>query len=192
VDRFLESPGTSKLIKSIKIKKNKYAKGEKMNTEHEHVHPVQENQAQSLLPRVGHFLRHYVEMCLVCCIGGFALNFLFFTAAARIGYPGLLKSQPSLSIMIIAVLLAIPMLIWMRIRGHDWRPTLEMSIVPVVLAILIVGANWLNLLPKNEMRPIMTDLVCPAMLIPMLFRLDMYTSSHASHQHHMHASHGDN
>jgi len=160
-----------------------------MNTEKNQVQTVNKAQIPTVLLQVGYFIRHYVEMLLVCCIGGFILNFLFFMGIAQVGYPNFFQLYPELSIMVIAILLTVPMLTWMRFRGHEWRPTLEMAGVPIVLGVILVSASWLKIIPKAEMLTLMKDLVCPAMLIPMLFRLDLYTSNHASHQHYMHDTH---
>jgi len=147
------------------------------------------HQQQSVWSKVFHFVIHFVEMCLAMCIGGITLNVLFFRGAAQLGYTNLLEGYPELSILIIGILLAIPMAAWMRFRGHDWRMTLEMSATSIILAILLIGAAWLGVMPKSAMVEWIKVLACPLMLIPMLLRLDHYTVSHASHQHHEHAAH---
>jgi len=141
-----------------------------------HHHPQ-----QSLFSRVGHFVLHYVEMCLVMCIGGISLNALFFVGAAQLGFTNLPERYPEFSILLIGILLAIPMAAWMRFRGHDWRSNLEMSGTSIVLAILLIGAAWLGVLPKSDMLEWIKRLACPVMLIPMLVRLDLYTGHHAGH-----------
>jgi hypothetical protein len=144
-----------------------------------HHHPQ-----QSLFSRVWHFVLHYVEMCLAMCIGGITLNVLFFMGAAQLGYTNLPERNPEFSILMIGILLAIPMAAWMRFRGHDWRSNLEMSSTSIILAILLIGAYWLGVLPKNGMLEWIKVLACPVMLIPMLLRLDLYTGDHANHAWH--------
>jgi len=136
---------------------------------------------QNIVSRLGHFVLHYVEMCLAMCIGGISLNVLFFGGAALLGYTNIPERYPEFSILMIGILLAIPMAAWMRFRGHDWRSTLEMSSTSIVLAILLIGAAWLGALPKSEMLEWIKRLACPVMLIPMVLRLDLYTGNHASH-----------
>jgi hypothetical protein len=190
VDLFQLNPESSYFIKRKSHKSNSaFAKGEKMDTEKNHVHIADTVQIPTVWIRIGYFLRHYVEMLLVCCIGGFTLNFLFFTGIARVGYPNFVQQFPDLSILLIAILLAVPMLIWMRFRSHEWRPTLEMAGEPIVLGFLLITASWISIIPKVEMLPLLKGLVCPAMLIPMIIRLDLYSSNHASHQQHMHMNH---
>ncbi|RPI87949.1 MAG: hypothetical protein EHM41_03070 [Chloroflexi bacterium] len=138
----------------------------------------------SIFSRTWHFVLHYVEMCLVMCIGGYTLNYLFFTGAAQLGYTNLIERYPEFSILMIGILLAIPMAVWMRIRGHEWRINLEMASTSIILAILLIVVYWLEVIPQSDMLVWLKRLACPIMLIPMLFRLDLYTGSHASHAQH--------
>jgi hypothetical protein len=133
------------------------------------------------LSQIGHFVWHFVQMCLACCIGGFILCFLFFGSAALIGYPNLIHQFPELSTLVIAILVAVPMAAWMRFRGMEWRPTLEMAAAPIVLGVLLIGLAWLGIVPKSNLIEWLTRLVCPVMLIPMLFRLDLYTGRKDHH-----------
>jgi hypothetical protein len=135
----------------------------------------------SRLSQIGHFLWHFVQMCLACCIGGITLSVLFFGGAALIGYPDLIHRFPELSTLVIAFLLALPMATWMRFRGMEWRPTLAMAAAPIVLGVLLIGLAWLGIVPKSNLIEWLTSLVCPVMLIPMLFRLDFYTGRKGHH-----------
>jgi hypothetical protein len=128
-------------------------------------------------------------MCLAMCVGGIPLIVLFFLGAAKIGYPDLIQRFPELSVLVIGFILSVPMTAWMRFRGHEWRPTLEMAITTIVLAILLVGLGWLGILPRSSLLEWMRGLACPSMLIPMLFHLDLYTGHHhGGHQHQAYAA----
>ena len=135
----------------------------------------------SLLAQIGHFVWHFVQMCLACCIGGFTLCFLFFGGAALIGYPDLIHQFPELSTLVIAILVAVPMAAWMRFRGMEWRPTFEMAATPIVLGVLLIGLAWLGIVPKSSLIEWLTRLACPVMLIPMLLRLDLFTGRKDHH-----------
>jgi hypothetical protein len=135
----------------------------------------------SRLSQIGHFIWHFVQMCLACCIGGVTLSVLFFGGAALIGYPDLIQRFPELSTVVIAFFLALPMAAWMRFRGMEWRPTLEMAATPIVLGILLIGLAWLDIVPRSSLSEWLTRLACPVMLIPMLFRLDLYTGRMGHH-----------
>lgn len=133
------------------------------------------------LAQIGHFIWHFVQMCLACCIGGVTLSVLFFGGAALIGYPDLIQRYPELSTLVIAFLLALPMAAWMRFRGMEWRPTLEMAATPLVVGVLLIGLAWLGIVPRSSLIELLTGLACPVMLIPMLFRLDLYTGRKGYH-----------
>jgi hypothetical protein len=137
----------------------------------------------SLLAQIGHFTWHFVQMCLACCIGGVTLSILFFAGATLLGYPGLIQRFPELSTLVIAFFLALPMAAWMRFRGMQWRPTLEMAATPIVLVILLIGLAWLGIVPRSSLLEWLTRLACPVMLIPMLLRLDLYTGRMGHHAH---------
>jgi hypothetical protein len=134
--------------------------------------------------RARHFIQHFFEMCLAMCIGGIALNVLFFLGATQIGYRNLFEQFPEFSLLAIGINLAVPMTVWMRFRGHEWRPTLEMASTSIILPILLMGAAWFSIIPEGSRLEWLTIFSCPVMLIPMLFRLDLYTGHHSNHQYH--------
>ena len=51
---------------------------------------------------MGHFLLHYLEMCMACCVGEVTLGFAFFGGAAPIGYPDLIGQAPFFSTLVLA------------------------------------------------------------------------------------------
>jgi hypothetical protein len=125
---------------------------------------------------LGHFVRHLLEMCLVMCLGMAVLDALFFGIARVIGYSEPLVQLPELSTLVVAFNMAAPMLAWMRFRGHEWRPIWEMSGAMFVEAIALLGAFWLGFIAAGEsLFGWQHALMMPAMIIPMLFRLDLYT-----------------
>jgi hypothetical protein len=159
-----------------------------MTTDTKQVSSSRKVQIPGAVARAGYFIWHFIEMCLTMCIGGITLNVLFFLGAAKIGYPNLLERFPEFSLLAIGINLAIPMTAWMRFRGHDWRSTLEMASTSIILPILLIAAAWLGIIPESSRLEWLTALACPAMIIPMLFRLNHYTghhhASHAGHQAH--------
>jgi hypothetical protein len=55
------------------------------------------------------------------------------------------------------------------------RENAEMSAVMPVLAVVLLVLAWLAILPKSDLALLEHGLMMPAMLVPMLFRLDVYT-----------------
>jgi len=155
-----------------------------MTTNTKQVSSTQKVQVPGVIARAGYFVWHLIEMCLAMCIGGIPLIILFFVGAAKFGYPDLFQQSPEVSVLAVGFILALPMTAWMRFRGHDWQSTLEMASTTIVLAILLVTLGWLGILARSSLFEWLTRFACPVMIIPMLFRLEMYTGSHASHSHH--------
>lgn len=102
--------------------------------------------------QAGHFLRHFLEMCIAMCVGGAILNLMVFAAApALIGDPNLREQFPELSLLAIAFNFTLPMAAWMRFRGMEWRPILEMSGAAIGLGILLIGLVWLGISPSSTL-----------------------------------------
>jgi len=136
-----------------------------------------------ILRKVGHFVLHYLEMCMACCVGGVTLGIAFFGGAALIGYPDLIVQAPFFSTLVLAIILTVPMVAWMRFRHHEWRPTLEMGSATMGLGIVLIASGALGLVPVSAMFEWVTSLACPVMLIPMLSRLNLYTGGMHHHAH---------
>jgi len=56
-----------------------------------------------------------------------------------------------------------------------WRPTAEMTAGVVVLALVILIAGWLGSVAMSTLPWLAHGLMMPAMLVPMLLRLELYT-----------------
>ena len=136
-----------------------------------------------LVQKVGHFLWHYVQMCLVMCAGGAIVIFAFFGGAALLGYPDLFAQAPYLATLVLAINLSVAMVAWMRFRHHEWRPTLEMAGTSMATGIVLIALGSLGTIPVSDVFEWMTRLACPVMLVPMLLRLKLYTGSMDHHAH---------
>jgi hypothetical protein len=118
-------------------------------------------------------------MCAVMCVGAFALSVLFFGAAGRLGYTDMFEQFPELSVLVLAINLSLPMAVWMRFRGMDWRPTLEMSGSTMLVGLFLIVAYRLDLIAASNLLDVQTSLACPVMLAVMLTRFRLYSGSHA-------------
>jgi hypothetical protein len=133
--------------------------------------------------QTGHFLLHYFEMCAPMCIG-FALgDLLYFWAAEQQGYSEPFRQLPMLSVLIVTLTMTAPMTAWMLFRGMPRRATAEMSAVMPALAIVLLALGWLAIVPKSHLALLEHGLMMLAMLVPMFFRLELYTgrTGHAGH-----------
>jgi hypothetical protein len=139
------------------------------------------------------FARHFLEMCVAMCAGGGILALLIFWALPTLfGSPNLREQYPELSLLTIAVILTLPMAAWMRFRGMEWRPIVEMSVVPIGLPIVWIGAAWSGLVPTTTLQVEFGQfcgISCVGMFVVMLFRLDLYTGRTGHHlAHAIHAA----
>lgn len=147
--------------------------------------PVCRGPVASALQPVGRFVMHYVEMCMVMCVGAISLSLLVFGAAALLGYTDMPQRAPGLTTLIIAINLSLPMAVWMRFRGMQWRPTLEMSGATMVAGLLLIAGYRLGIIAKGSLMELQTGiLACPLMLAVMLFRFRLYSTSHTRHHAH--------
>lgn len=136
------------------------------------------------------FARHFLEMCISMCAGGGILALVVFGIPALVGAPDLRVQFPELGLILIAIVLTLPMAAWMRFRRMEWRPILEMSAVPIGLAILLIGAVWAGFAPDSTLQITFGSfcgIACVGMFVVMLPRLGLYTGR--SGHHGAHAAH---
>ena len=134
--------------------------------------------------QTAHFLRHYLEMCAPMCIG-FALgDLVYFWAAGRFGYSEPFTQLPELSVAVVTFTMTAPMVAWMLLRGMPRRETTEVAAVMPILAIALLAIGWLAVVPKGDLALLEHGLMMPAMLVPMFFRLDLYTGRSGGHHGH--------
>jgi hypothetical protein len=126
------------------------------------------------------FARHYVEMVVVMLVGMGLLALPAQWATDAI-WPEVNSDDPTLMLGRMAATMTLPMIPWMRWRGHGRQPSLEMAaamIVPAigVIALLqggVIEAVWLLMTIEHVAMFI-------AMFIVMIARPHEY--SHARHE----------
>jgi hypothetical protein len=100
------------------------------------------------LPRAStrHFVRHYVEMVIAMFLGMAILGVPAGWALSAMGssWSALNDDAPALMLLGMAVTMTVPMVAWMRYRGHGWRANTEMSasmFLPTFAVIALLGAG---------------------------------------------------
>ena len=132
-------------------------------------------------PGTRHFVRHYVEMVVAMFLGmavlgvpaGWALG------AAGSSWAELNTDAPALMLLGMAATMTLPMVAWMRHRGHGWRANAEMSasmILPTFAAIAVLGAGLVDV---GTLLVIEHIAMLLGMLAAMLLRPAEYTHHHA-------------
>jgi hypothetical protein len=128
-----------------------------------------------LRSQIGHFLLHYGEMCLPMCIGFAVGDLVYFWVAGLFGYSEPFRELPVLSVLLVTFTMTAPMTAWMLFRGMPRRAVIEMSATMPILAIVLLGLGWLGFVPMGDLALLEHGLMMPVMLVPMFFRLDLYT-----------------
>ena len=125
-----------------------------------------------------HFWRHFLEMTVVMLIGMFAAAFVFMiplnvVVDGEITWKQALVDYPAHALLAVAIGMSVPMIPWMRHRGHSRRSAYEMA---VVMAVLVIPFVCLALF--NVVRGADCGLYCligfVAMLALMLYRREQY------------------
>ena len=86
------------------------------------------------------FARHYVEMVLVMLVGMAVLAVPSRLVTDTL-LPGVDGDDTTLMLARMGAIMTLPMIPWMRWRGHGWRPTLEMAGSMIVPAIAVIGLH---------------------------------------------------
>jgi hypothetical protein len=130
------------------------------------------------------FIRHYIEMVVVMFAGMLVLGLPGEAALQAIGSgtSELRETVPATVFLGMAFTMTVPMVAWMRYRGHRWQPTLEMAasmVIPTLVAIALLAVGVLGFEALMGLEHVAMLL---GMLVAMLLRTDEYTS-HAHHAH---------
>jgi hypothetical protein len=117
-----------------------------------------------------HFIRHYMEMVIAMFAGMAVLG------AAGVAFGLELEDTPELLLLSMALSMTVPMVAWMRYRGHGWAPAWEMSGSMFLPSVAAIALLWLGAVEETgTLMAIQHVAMFPAMLLVMLFRLDEYT-----------------
>jgi hypothetical protein len=131
-----------------------------------------------------HFVRHYLEMVVAMILGMAVLGLPAGIALDALGLSSseLHNDAPALLLFGMAVTMTVPMVGWMRYRGHGWQPSMEMAASMFIPTFGVIALLWGGLVADVGMLLVIEHVVMlPSMLAAMLLRPDEYTS--AGHGH---------
>ncbi len=156
-----------------------------MTTDTKQINFLHKERRHGVAAQTGHFIRHLLEMLMAMFVGMAVGGVLALWAAKMIGYSDPLRQIPEVSALVMAFNMAAPMAAWMRYRGMQWGPISEMSGVMFLEVILLICVAWLGLFPESRLVLWQHVLMIPAMIVPMLYRRDLYTGQvgHMMHAH---------
>ena len=119
------------------------------------------------------FIRHYFEMLLAMFIGMGVL-------AGGLAMAGVEFASIELELLWMAFTMSLPMVAWMRYRGHGWAPSGEMTASMFIPSFAAIALLWIGAVEAHgALMGIQHVAMFPAMLIAMLLRRDEY----AGHAH---------
>ena len=127
-----------------------------------------------------HFARHYVEMVVAMFLG---MGVLLPPLGAALRAAGTsLHSSDVLMISAMALTMTVPMVGWMRFRGHAWPVCADMTAAMVLPTLSVLALLWSGLVGDlGTLLVIEHVAMLPSMVVAMLLRRDEYTG--AAHGH---------
>lgn len=127
------------------------------------------------------FVRHYAEMVVAMLLGmavlgppaGWAMG------AAGTSWSELHTDAPALMLLGMAVTMTVPMVGWMRHRGHGWQANTEMSASMFLPTFAVIALLWAGLVEDIGVLLIVEHVAMLAsMLAAMLLRRAEYSHGH--------------
>jgi hypothetical protein len=136
-------------------------------------------------PHRGHsarrFVGHYLEMVAAMFVGMFALGMPADLLLRTVGVSSA-GHHPTRMLATMAVTMTIPMIAWMRYRGHAWRPSMEMAGSMILPTLAVLAVLWTGIATGVGTLMVIEHVAMLAcMLLAMLLRLDEYAG--AGHVH---------
>jgi hypothetical protein len=125
-----------------------------------------------------HFIRHYVEMVVAMMLGMVVLGggAVLLLGAAGVDIGNRYDDAPELALLGMAFTMTVPMVAWMRHRGHGWAPAWEMTASMFAPTFAAIALLWTGVLESGHAAMgIQHVIMFPAMLAVMLLRRDEYT-----------------
>ncbi len=128
------------------------------------------------------FGRHFGEMIVAMIVGMAALGALWRAVLSPwvSDFPGFTDEHVSLVALVMAFDMTVPMVGWMRFRGHDWARGAEMAGAMFVPTVLLLCLLEVGAMADDSVIGLQHALMLPAMLGVMLWRREAYTHAHRS------------
>ena len=116
------------------------------------------------------FVLHLGEMFLAMIIGMAALDAVLegILALAGTSYAVLIDDAPTTVALILMFNMTVPMLLWMRVRGHEASEVSEMGVAMIVVGAITVFLLWLSAIDAAAICGVECGLMLPGMVAAML------------------------
>src|SRR5512144_1163501 len=127
------------------------------------------------------FLRHFFEMVVVMMLGMCVLGAAFgafHQLAFGSGFAAAWRDHVALAAFAMAFNMTVPMVLWMRYRGHSWERGGEMAAAMNLPVLPLLLLYWLGAIPAPGVLALQMMLMIPAMLGAMLYRKQEFSAPH--------------
>lgn len=141
-------------------------------------------QQSNLASKTVRFLLHFLEMQIAMGLGMIPWHWLVRELRASPTYADAFQRGSALSTIAHGLFMTVPMVVWMIIRQHGWRHSLEMGVAMFGPGVAIIVLCWLG---ADTYWPWLITLASPAgtvgMLVYMLYRREHFTrkAGHSVH-----------
>ena len=146
------------------------------------VSPREAGRARRLLVSGWRFARHLLEMVVAMMAGMAVLGVALATLGEPPGYANLFAQYG-----LMGVSMSVPMVAWMRYRGHSWSDGGEMAAAMLLpMFALVVPVEWgvsryVPGLSEDSLMMLSHVAMIGGMVVLMIYRFERY--AHAAHGH---------
>ena len=140
------------------------------------------HQLRKISPSTRQFIRHYVEMLVAMILGMVVVVLPADAALVALGTSSgeFYEDAPAIMLIAMTVAMTVPMVAWMRYRGHAWQPSMEMAASMVLPMVALLALLWTGLMTDSAtLMAVLHAVMLPSMLIAMLVRRDEYSGHHS-------------
>jgi hypothetical protein len=120
------------------------------------------------------FWRHFAEMIAAMALG-MLVGLAIFLTVVGMAFDEALVQLPTATLIVVALSMTVPMVAWMRHRGHDWRSCSEMAATMVIPVIPFLFLVWFGVTESAQCGGYCA-LSVAAMLSLMFYRRSQYAS----------------
>ena len=120
------------------------------------------------------FALHLGEMLLVMLLGMLVLGGAA-EGALRLNGASLSDTPAALHAAVMAAEMTVPMVLWMRHRGHPAQHNVEMAASMVAPTALVIALHWLSAIPSGSVMLVQHAVMIPAMVAVMIWRYEHYS-----------------
>jgi hypothetical protein len=127
------------------------------------------------------FLRHFAEMLVVMMVGMCVFGVAFRELHVLVfggGFDAAWRDHIGLAAFAMAFNMTVPMVLWMRYRGHSWERGGEMAVAMNLSLLPAFVLYGFGAIPGRGVLGMQMMLMVPAMLAAMLYRKGEYRAAH--------------